>query len=396
LLFKDMRKRIYLDYAATTPCDKRVIEAMLPYFNERFGNTVSFHSFGREAKQAVDESRAKIAMAMGAKDEEIIFTSSATESNNQALKGIAFANKNRGKHIIISQIEHDCVLNSARWLKEQGFEIEALPVDKYGKVSAEALRAALRKDTILVSVMHANNEIGTIEDIAEIGAICRKRNVYFHTDASQTFGKIKIDVKEMNIDLLTSSSHKMYGPKGAGVLFVREGVNIDPLLHGGGHEFSLRSSTLNTAAIIGFARASVLCQEEMEEESVRLIGLRDRLIKGVLKSIPDSQLNGHPKERLPNNINFSFLFVEGEAMVARLDSYGIAASSASACSSPKLEPSHVLLACGLSPQQAHGSLRMSLGRWTTEEDIDYVLEILPKIVTELRRISPFKTANSGI
>jgi len=383
-------KRTYMDYAATTPVDPRVEKATLPYLTEKFGNSSSLHSFGREAYEALESSRAIIANALGAKPKEIIFTASATESNNLALKGIAFANKEKGNHIIISSIEHDCVLNSSKWLESQGFELTILPVDKYGMVNPEDVKKAIKKNTILVSVMHANNEIGTIEPISEIGKICREKGVYFHTDAAQTFGKIPINVNDMHIDLLTASSHKMYGPKGAALLYVREGTEIEPILHGGGHEFGLRSSTVNVAAIVGFAKAVEICLAEMKDESERQKGLRDILIKGILERVPNSHLNGHPKERLANNANLRFDFVEGESIVMSLDAEGIAASTASACSSPKLEPSHVLLACGLQPKEAHGSLRLTIGRFTTEEDIQHVLEAVPRIIEQLRRISPFK------
>jgi len=385
-------KKIYLDYAATTPVDPRVVKAMLPYFSEKFGNTMSLHSFGQEAKEALEESRGVIADLMGAKPQEIIFTGSASESNNLALKGVALAkaSANQGGHIIISPIEHACVMESARWLESQGFEITRLKVDKYGLVSPDDVKKAIKKDTILVSIMHANNEIGTIEPIEEIGKICREKGIYFHTDAAQSFGKISIDVNKMNIDLLTASSHKMYGPKGAAVLFIRKGTKIEPLIHGGGHESGLRSSTVNVAAIVGFAEAARICEREMKKEAKREIKLRDKLIKGVLEKIEGSYLNGHPRERLPNNINFSFPGIEGESLIMQLDFLGIAASTGSACSSEKLEPSHVLLAIGLKPEQAHGSLRLSLGKWTKEKDINYVLEVLPKVVKRLREISPFK------
>jgi len=385
-------KKIYLDYAATTPVDPRVVKAMLPYFSEKFGNTMSLHSFGQEAKEALEESRGVIADLMGAKPQEIIFTGSASESNNLALKGVALAkaSANQGGHIIISPIEHACVMESARWLESQGFEITRLKVDKYGLVSPDDVRKAIKKDTILVSIMHANNEIGTIEPIEEIGKICREKGIYFHTDAAQSFGKIPIDVNKMNIDLMTVSSHKMYGPKGAAALFIRKGTKIEPLIHGGGHESGLRSSTVNVAAIVGFAEAARICEREMKKEAKREIKLRDKLIKGVLEKIEGSYLNGHPRERLPNNINFSFPGIEGESLIMQLDFLGIAASTGSACSSEKLEPSHVLLAIGLKPEQAHGSLRLSLGKWTKEKDINYVLEVLPKVVKRLREISPFK------
>ena len=385
-------KKIYLDYAATTPVDPRVVKAMLPYFSEKFGNTMSLHSFGQEAKEALEESRGVIADLMGAKPQEIIFTGSASESNNLALKGVALAkaSANQGGHIIISPIEHACVMESARWLESQGFEITRLKVDKYGLVSPDDVKKAIKKDTILVSIMHANNEIGTIEPIEEIGKICREKGIYFHTDAAQSFGKIPIDVNKMNIDLMTVSSHKMYGPKGAAALFIRKGTKIEPLIHGGGHESGLRSSTVNVAAIVGFAEAARICEREMKKEAKREIKLRDKLIKGVLEKIEGSYLNGHPRERLPNNINFSFPGIEGESLIMQLDFLGIAASTGSACSSEKLEPSHVLLAIGLKPEQAHGSLRLSLGKWTKEKDINYVLEVLPKVVKRLREIAPFK------
>lgn len=385
-----MRKKIYLDYAATTPVDPRVVKAIRPYFSEKFGNTMSLHSFGQEAKEALEDSRGVIAGLMGAKPKEIIFTSSATESNNTALKGIAFANRKKGNHIIISPIEHDCVIESAKWLESQGFEVTRLKVGKFGLVDPADVKKAIKKDTILVSVMHANNEIGTIEPIEEIGKICRERNVYFHTDAAQSFGKIPIDVNKMNIDLMTVSSHKTYGPKGAGALFVRGGTKIEPIIHGGGHESGLRSSTVNVPAIVGFAEAARICQREMRREAEKLTKLRDKLIKGVLKKIGGSHLNGHPKKRLPNNANFWFKGVEGESIVMHLDLLGIAVSSGSACSSKSLAPSHVLLAIGLRPEQAYGSLRLSLGRWTKEKDINYVLDVLPKVVKRLREISPFK------
>ena len=385
-----MMKRIYFDYAATTPVDPRVMGAMLPYFNKKFGNTMSLHSFGQEAKQALEESREKVANLIGAKSEEIIFTGSATESNNLALKGVAFANKKRGNHIIISPIEHPCIMESAEWLKSQGFEITRLPVDKYGFINPEDLRQAIRKETILVSIIHASHEIGTIQPIEKIGKICREKGVYFHTDAVQSFGKISIDVNKMNVDLLSASSRKMYGPKGAALLFVRKGVKIEPILHGGGQEQGFRSSTVNVPAIVGFAEACEIAQKEMKKEGERLSKLRDKLIKGVLQKIRGSHLNGHPTKRLPNNANFWFEFVEGESMVIQLDLMGMAASTGSACSSVKLEPSHVLLAIGLKHEQAHGSLRLTLGKWTKEEEIRYLLKVLSGIVKNLREISPFK------
>jgi len=398
---KKINKMVYLDYAATTPVDPRVIKAMLPYFSEKFGNTMSIYSFGQEVKEVLEKSRKIVADLIKARPKEIIFTGSATESNNLALKGIALANKSKGKpqrsafgtlrggHIIISSIEHPCVLESAQWLESQGFRITKLAVDKYGLVNLDNLRRTIRKDTILVSIIHANNEIGTIQPIEEIGKICKQKKVYFHTDAAQSFGKTEIDVNKMNIDLLTASSHKMYGPKGAACLFIREGTKIEPILHGGGHEFGLRSGTINLPAIVGFAEAIKIAKKEMKKENERLTKLRNKLIKNILSKIKNSYLNGHPVKRLSNNANFHFSFIEGESIVLELDSLGIIASSGSACASPKLEPSHVLLAIGLKPQDAHGSLRVSLGRWTKEKDIDYLIKVLPGVVERLRKISPF-------
>jgi len=382
--------KTYLDYAATTPVDSRVLKEMLPYFTEKFGNSISLHSFGQETKKALEKTRLIMAKALNAKDKnEIIFTSSATESNNLAIKGIAFANQNKGKHIIISSIEHSCVLNSSQWLEKQGFKVTKIKVDKYGLIDPKEIERAIRKNTILVSIIYANNEIGTIEPIEKIGKICEKKKVYFHTDAVQSFAKVPIDVQKMKVDLLTASSHKLYGPKGAALLYIKKGTKIEPLIHGGGHEFGLRSSTVNIPAIVGFGKAVEICEKEIKKESKRQIKLRDKLINGVLKKIPDSRLNGHPKKRLPNNINFSFAYIEGESIIMDLDSYGIAASTGSACSSEKLEASHVLLACGLHPEQAHGSLRLTIGRWTKEKDINYVLKILPKTIEKLRKLSPY-------
>jgi len=393
-------KKVYFDYAATTPVDPRVAKAMEPYIKGKFGNTMSLHGFGQEAKLALEKNREKVSQLICAKPNEIIFTGSATESNNLALKGVAlarrslgeggFANKDKGIHIIISQIEHPCVAESAEWLEKQGFEITRLPVDKYGLVNPLDVEKAIKKETILVSIIHGSNEIGTIQPIEEIGKICREKNIYFHTDASQSFGKIPIDVNKMNIDLLTASGHKIYGPKGSALLFIRNGVKIEPILHGGGQERGLRSSTINLPEIVGFAKACEICEKGMKKEADRLEKLRNILIKGVLK-IKESYLNGHPEQRLPNIINFRFSFIEGESLAIQLDLKGIAVSTGSACSSIKLEPSPILLAIGLSPQEAHGSLRISLGRWTTKKEIDYLISVLPGIVENLRKISPFKS-----
>lgn len=384
-------KSIYLDYAASTPVDPRVLKTMWPYYqSDYYGNSASFHSFGLKASEIIEQSRSTIARIINAKPEEIVFTASATESNNLALKGIAFANKNKGKHIIISSIEHDCVLESSNWLKTQGFEVSKLSVDKYGLVNLDELEKIIRPDTILVSIIHANNEIGTLQDLDAIGKICHKHGVYFHTDAAQSFAKVNIDVQKSNIDLLTASSHKIYGPKGVACLYIKSGTKITPLLHGGGHESGLRSSTVNTPLIAGFSKAAELCQEELVMETKRLTILRDKLISGILNSIEGSFLNGHPTQRLANNINISFSKVEGESLMLQLDFAGIACSTGSACSSNSLEPSHVLLALGLKAHQVHGSLRFSLGRWTKESDIDYLLQILPQVINKFRILSPFK------
>ena len=381
--------RVYMDYAATTPVDPRVFKAMKPYFSEKYGNSVSLHKEGREAKEALEQSRKSIAAMMNAEPNELIFLSSATESTNMALKGIAFANRKKGKHIVTSKIEHHCVLEPARWLEKQGFEITRLPVDKFGFVDLTQLEKAIRKDTILVSIMHANNEIGTIQDVEKIGKICKEKGVYFHSDAAQSFGKIPIDTKKMNIDLLSISSHKMYGPNGVGGLYIRKGTKIEPLLHGGGHEFKKRSSTVNVAGIVGFAEATRIQKKEMASDAKNQTMLRDKLINELLK-IEDAHLTGHPTKRLPNNASFWFAYIEGESLLMQLDINGVSASTGSACSSESLEASHVLLAIGLKPQEAHGSLRLSLGKYTTNEDVDYVLEVVPKSVERLRQISPFK------
>ena len=378
-------KRIYLDHAATTPIAKEVMKAMQPFFDKSFGNASSVHTLGREAREAIDDSREIIGKKLNAKNHTVIFTSGGTESNNFAIKGVAFANRKKGKHIITSKIEHECVLNSCRWLEKQGFEVTYLPVDKEGFVNLNELEKAIRKDTILVSIIHANNEIGTIEPIEEIGKICSKHEVYFHTDACQSFTKVPINLKKQNIDLLTINAHKIYGPKGIGALVIRDGVKIDPLLHGGGHEFGFRSGTENVPGIIGFAKAVEIAKEKDVEHMRKL---RDILIKGALE-IENSRLNGPRERRLCNNANFSFKYIEGESLVLYLDMKGIEASTGSACSSRSLEPSHVLLAIGLTPEDAHGSIRMSVGRENTKDEMKYTLEVLKESVEILRKISPF-------
>ncbi len=389
MFLSDTKMEVYMDYAATTPVDPRVLKAMKPYFNKKYGNTMSLHKQGREAKEALEESRNAVAALMNAEPNETIFMGSATESSNTVLKGIAYANKKKGKHIIVSAIEHNCVLEPARWLEKQGYEITRLPVDNFGLINLTHLENTIRKDTILVSIMHANNEIGTIQDIQKIGKICKEKDVYFHSDAAQTFGKIPIDVKKMNPDLLSFSSHKTYGPKGVGGLYIKKGTKIEPLLHGGGHEFKKRASTVNVAGIVGFAEAAKIQEKEMESDAKKQTILRVKLIKGLL-NIDDSHLNGHLTERLTNNTSFWFAYIEGESLLMQLDIAGVSASTGSACSSDALEASHVLRAIGLKPQEAHGSLRLSLGKYTTVEDVNYVLEVVSKSVERLRKISPFK------
>jgi len=377
-----------MDYAATTPVDPRVFEAMRPFFSEKFGNPSSIHSWGEQASEAIEQAREYVASVISASPDEIFFTSGGTESNNWAIKGVLNANKNK-KHIIISKIEHPSVFGLARWLAKAGYKVDYIDVDKYGFVNLTQLEKAIRPETALVSIMAANNEIGTIEPIKEIGELCDDKGVIFHTDAVQAYGKIKINLKKLNIDLLSVSSHKIYGPKGVGALFIRDGVKIDPLLLGGGQEKGLRSGTENVPGIVVFGFAAKLIREMFEEEKAKLTQLRNELIKNILK-IKGAHLNGHPTKRLPNNANFWFEGVEGESIVLMLDQEGIAASTGSACAAKKLQPSRILLALGLTPTQAHGSLRLTIGRFTTQKDIDYVCEKLPPIIEKLRKISPIK------
>ncbi len=386
---------IYLDYAATTPLDPRVKKAMEPYFFYKFGNPASLHQAGQEASVAVETARQSLAAGIAAQASEIIFSSSATESNNLALKGVAWAStsKSRRKKIVVSTVEHDCVLNAAKWLSSRGFEVEFLQVDQYGVVDLTQLSDILKKeDVLLVSVIHANNEIGTIQPIAKIGKLCRQHGTLFHVDAAQTLGKEVINVGRMKIDLLTASSHKIYGPKGVGLLFCREGVKLTPLFHGGGQEDGRRSSTLNVPGIVGFGKAVELALKERESESKKIAKLRDLLQKQLLELISNSYLNGHPSNRLYNNLNIRFDFIEGESLVIGISQKGVAASTGSACSSPKLEPSHVLLATGVKPEQAHGSLRLSLGRWTTKKEIEQAVKIIQQMVNRLRQLSPYKVS----
>lgn len=384
--------RVYLDYAATTPTHPDVVQTMLPYFGESFGNASSIYSYGREARAAITTARKSVAELIGAREDEIVFTGGGTEADNMALKGIAFAADGTRNHIITTSIEHHAVLGSCKFLEKQGYHVTYLPVDRYGMVNPDDVRRAITDRTLLVSVMHANNEVGTIQPIAEIGRMARSAGVYFHTDAVQTVGHVPIAVDDMGIDLLSMSAHKLYGPKGVGALFVRSGTLISPLIHGGAQERNRRAGTENLSGIVGFGAAAELARQAMSEEAERLGTLRDRLITGLLERIPDAQLNGHPTDRLPNNVNLSVDYVEGESMLLHLDMEGICASTGSACTSGSLEPSHVLLSMGLSHQLAHGSLRLSLGKWTTEEHIDRVIEALPGIVSRLRAMSPLYQA----
>ncbi|TFG17789.1 MAG: cysteine desulfurase [Promethearchaeota archaeon] len=394
-------KYVYLDYAATTPMDPRVIEVYKNNINEYYGNSSSLHSIGQKAAKKLVDSREIVASLINAERSDIFFTSSGTESDNLAIMGVALKNKKRGNHIITSSIEHHAVEKPCEYLEKNGFEVTFLPVDKYGLINTKLLEEAITDNTILISIMFANNEIGTIEPIKEIGTIAKHHNIIFHTDAVQAFGKIPIDVNELNIDLLSASAHKIYGPKGVGMLYIRNRGNregsgkfIQPLLYGGGHERDLRPSTVNVPGISAFAKAVELAKEEMSNELKRLTTLRDKIINSITNKIDNCFLNGHPTTRLPNNVNMSIQYIEGESMVLDLDFEGIGVSTGSACSSKSLDPSHVLLAIGLKPQDAHGSLRITLGRFTTPQEVDYFLEKFPPIVQRLRKLSPLTKEKS--
>ncbi len=381
-------RRIYLDHAATTPTHPDVVKAMLPFFADAFGNPSSVYSYGQEAKGAVEEARSKTAELIGARSEEIIFTSGGTEADNFALKGIAYANEHKGNHIITASTEHHAVMEVCQFLERRGFTITYLPVDEYGLVDPDDVRKAITAKTILISIIHANNEVGTVEPVSEIGEIAKEAEVYFHTDAVQSVGHIPVNVDKLKVDLLSMSAHKLYGPKGVGGLYVRKGTKLVSLMQGGEQEKMRRAGTENVPAIVGLGKAVELARQEMDKEAERLAGLRDKLTEGLREKIDRIRLNGHPTRRLPNNVNVSVDFVEGESMLLNLDLEGICASTGSACSSASLEPSHVLLALGLSPEQAHGSLRFTLGRENTEADVERVLEVLPAIVAKLRAMSP--------
>lgn len=380
--------KVYLDHNATTPLDPRVLEAMMPYLREEYGNPSSLHQWGRAARTALEDSRAKIASLLGAERESIIFTGGGTEADNLAIKGTAWANQEKGKHIITSAVEHHGVIHVCEYLQKQGFEVSYLPVDGKGRLDLEGLRRAIRPDTILITLMHANNETGTLFPLGEIGQIARERKILFHTDAIQSFCKIPLDVEKDQLDLLSISAHKIYGPKGVGALYIRKGTRITPVLHGGSQERKRRPGTENVAGVVGFAQAAVLLHADMEREAKRLATLRDALQAGIRERIPHVHLNGDPDHRLPGTLNMSFEFVEGESLILHLDREGIAVSSGSACTSGSLEPSHVLLAMGIPHEVCHGSLRFSLGRSTTKEQIEYTLEALTRIVERMRAMSP--------
>ena len=389
-----LKQQIYLDHASTTPMRPEVLEAMLPFFREQYGNPSSIYQIGREARKALDSSRDLVAAMMGADAQEIIFTAGGSEADNLAIKGAAFARRHRGNHIITSAIEHPAVLDTCRYLEKHGFEVTFLPVDAQGLVHPAAVAAAIRPETIMVSIMHANNEIGTIQPIAEISEILREKSILFHTDAVQTVGHIPVNVKDLGVDLLSLSAHKFYGPKGVGALYVRRGVRLDPLINGGGQERNRRAGTENVAGIVGLATALELAIAEIDSVTEHLRPLQDKLITRVLGVVPHTRLNGHREQRLPGNVSLCFEFIEGESLLLNLDMHGIAASSGSACTSGSLEPSHVLLALGLPHEIAHGSLRLTLGKDTTEAEIDTVVEVLPGIVDRLRQMSPLYDAKA--
>ncbi|MBN1815170.1 MAG: cysteine desulfurase NifS [Anaerolineae bacterium] len=382
-------RHIYMDHNATTPLREEVLEAMLPYLREEFGNASSLHHFGIQARRAVERARESVAAALGARPREVVFTGCGTESDNQAIKGVALANRHKGDHIITSRVEHKAVLETCQYLEKHGFRVTYLPVDEYGLVSPENVTQTISDETILVSVMFANNEVGTIQPIAEIAEVCREQGVTFHTDAVQAVGKLPVDVEALGIDLLSLSAHKFYGPKGVGALVVRKGVRIDPLLHGGHQEWGRRAATENVAGIVGLGRALELRLDEMAAEAERLTALREQLYTGLVERIDHVIPNGHPTQRLPGTLSVCFDYIEGEAIIMGLDLEGIAVPSGSACTSASLEPSHVLLAMGVHPAVAQGSIRFSLGRGNTEEDVDTVLQVLPPIVERLRAMSMF-------
>lgn len=381
-------RKVYLDNAATTALSPRVLEAMLPYFTQYYGNPSSVHAFGREAKQGLDKARDQVAKALHCEPSEVIFTGCGTESDNTVLLGVAQRYGDKGKHIITTNVEHHAILHTCEYLEKQGYSVTYLPVDQDGLVTAEQVAAAIRPDTILVSIMFANNEVGTIMPIQEIGAVCKEKGVLFHTDAVQAVGHIPVDVQAMHIDMLSLSAHKFHGPKGVGALYCRKGIRLPSYIMGGAQERGRRAGTENVAGIVGLGAAIQLATEQLEENRAKMTALRDRLMTGIQARISEVKLNGHPTNRLPNNVNFSFKYIEGESILLMLDMNGIAASSGSACTSGSLDPSHVLLALGLPHEIAHGSVRLTLGDETTEEDIDYTIDVFEKTVARLRAMSP--------
>lgn len=383
-----MPTKYYFDNAATTPVREEVLQEILPYFREYYGNASSIYSIAKESKKALEAARAKVAAAIGATPDEIYFTAGGSESDNMALRGVVNASKKEKKHIITTKIEHHAILHTAEFLETKGVDVTYLNVDEFGKISLEELENAIRPETVLISVMFANNEIGTIQPIAEIAEIAKKHGVLFHTDAVQAVGHVPIDVEKLYVDLLSMSGHKLGAPKGIGAIYIRKGTRISPLIFGGAQEKKLRAGTENIAGIVGLGKAAELAVAEMEETTKKLTALRDKLIHGILESIPDSRLNGHPTDRLPGNCNISFSYIEGESLLLLLDALGIAASSGSACTSGSLDPSHVLMAIGLPHEIAHGSLRLTIDRENTEEQVDFILEKLPGLVQRLRDMSP--------
>lgn len=380
----------YFDNSATTKLDPKVLKSMMPFLKENYGNPSSIYSLGRKSKDAIENAREQVAKSLGCKRKDIFFTSSGSESDNWAIKGVALANKEKGKHIITTNIEHHAVLHTCEYLEKQGFEVTYLPVKENGIVDINKVKKAIKKDTILISVMYANNEIGTIQPIEEIGRIAKEKGIYFHTDAVQAVGNLEIDLEDLDVDLLTLSGHKLNGPKGVGVLYIRDGVKIDNLIHGGGQERGKRASTENVANIVGLGTAIELATDNIKKKKKHLIKLREKCIEGIMDKIPDTILNGDKEKRLPGNVNVCFRYIEGESILLMLDQLGICASSGSACTSGSLEPSHVLLAIGLKHEVAHGSLRLSFSKDNTEKEVEYLLEVLPGIVERLRKMSPLK------
>lgn len=381
-------RTVYMDHSATTPVDPDVVKEMIPFCQEEYGNPSSVYSLGQKARRAVEKARGQVAGLINASSQEVIFTSGGTEADNQALITYMEANRKQGNHIITSAIEHHAILHTCEYLEKQGYEITILPVNNYGLIEPDVLEKAMKPNTTLVSIMHANNEVGTIQPIKELAAIAHRGGAAFHTDAVQSLGKIPVDVKDMGIDLLSGSSHKFYGPKGVGFLFVKKGIKISSLLHGGGQERRLRAGTENVPGIVGLGKAAELAGSFMQERAEKLNRLGNRLIEGIIKTIPNARLTGHPHNRIPGSVSFCFEFVEGESILLMLDGKGIMASSGSACTSGSLDPSHVLLAMGVPHEVAHGSLRLTMGKDNTDEDVDYVLEVLPPIITKLRKMSP--------